>query len=435
MKHSLYNNIVKITDNTSLLYNAGKDCFILVKDSVCLKSDPNQLFSKNHSLYEEFIKNGIIIDNDVDEFKQQLRLYHDSLLNSTNFSLIINPTLDCNLHCWYCYENHIKSSRIAENTLTGILKMIDKVFEKQSELQTFSLSFFGGEPLLDIDTVKTIIDYTSQCCQKRNVSLHVSFTSNGVLLNSESIQYFTKQHLDVGFQITLDGGKEYHDKTRFSKGKIGTYDIILRNIQSLAENQISVVLRINYTAENFSSIPSILNDIKNWDDTIKAYIKVDLQRVWQDNEGEIEEAPLMEQFRNNGFVISSPLLDMDNLRQPCYADYANELLVNYNGDIFKCTARDFSSENRLGYLTDEGNIVWTSLTPEERIQQILPKKICSTCSIFPLCGGGCLQKRSEIQDENTCMYHITEGQKKEIILNRFYHHIVKKQVTEHTNPQ
>ena len=192
----------------------------------------------------------------------------------------------------------------------------------------------------------------------------------------------------------------------------------------MLENQIAVILRINYTAKNFPSILSILSDIKKWKEEDRRYVQVDLQRIWQDDSKELEIGPTMKLFREGGFEVTSPLLDLDYLHHPCYADCVNQLLVNYNGDVYKCTARDFSKESRHGILKDDGSVVWMQDTPKERITNILPHEICSTCSIFPLCGGGCIQKRQE-QRDNVCLYEIDEQKKQDIILNRFYNYVVK----------
>ena len=40
------------------------------------------------------------------------------------------------------------------------------------------------------------------------------------------------------------------------------------------------------------------------------------------------------------------------------ASKRNSAVINYNGDIFKCTARDFTTVQRAGYLSDEGELVW-----------------------------------------------------------------------------
>lgn len=135
---------------------------------------------------------------------------------------------------------------------------------------------------------------------------------------------------------------------------------------------------------------------------------------------------MMDTFKQNGFEVSSPLICIDNLRYPCYADKLNQFLINYNGDVYKCSARDFTSQNKKGALSDEGEVIWTTPSPQEVIKQFKPQNACKTCNIFPLCGGGCIQKNSEIKETGDCILGIDDEQKKDIILNRFYCYFVKK---------
>lgn len=434
MKYSIYNNFIDLTDTVKAVYNSASDSFVLIKGEGenWLNNPPVELRRLNEDLYNELCGGGAIVSNAEDEYKKQLRNSQKIRLESRVFHLMINPTLDCNLRCWYCYEKHVKGSSISSDIMNGILGLISRKCIEQRNIEKLILSFFGGEPLLEFDSVRKIILHSLVCCKKKNIALGVSFTSNGVLINDEMVSFFKENKLDVTFQITLDGAQEEHNKTRYTKGNVGTYDIIIRNIHCLLENQIPVILRINYTANNFSSILSILNDIKKWKEENRRYVKVDLQRIWQDGAKELEIGPTMKLFREGGFEVTSPLLDLDYLHNPCYADNANQLLINYNGDVYKCTARDFSKESRLGILKDDGSVVWMQDTPKNRITNILPHQICSTCSIFPLCGGGCIQKRQE-QKDNVCIYGIDEQKKQDIILNRFYNYVVKKQVQIPTN--
>lgn len=425
MKYSIYNNFIDLTDTVKAVYNSASDSFVLIKGGEnWLNKSPAELRQLNEDLYNELCGNGAIVSSGVDEYKKQLRNSQKIRLESGVFHLMINPTLDCNLHCWYCYEKHVKGSSISTDIMNGILGLISKNCIGQRNIKKLILSFFGGEPLLEFDSVRKIILHSSECCEKKNIELGVSFTSNGVLIDDEMVSFFKENMLDVTFQITLDGAREEHNKTRFTKGSVGTYDIIIRNIQRLLEGQIPVILRINYTAKNFSSILSILNDIKKWKEEYRRYVQVDLQRIWQDGAKELEIRPTMKLFREGGFEVTSPLLDLDYLHHPCYADCVNQLLINYNGDVYKCTARDFTKESRHGFLMGNGDVVWVQDPPKERITNILPRQICSTCSIFPLCGGGCIQKRKE-QRDNVCLYEIDEQKKQDIILNRFYNYVVK----------
>lgn len=74
----------------------------------------------------------------------------------------------------------------------------------------------------------------------------------------------------------------------------------------------------------------------------------------------------------------------------CYADRKNYANINYDGNVYKCTARDYTPENALGYLNAEGDIVWH----KERTRGIDEKAyfdnpLCLDCKYLAVCGGPC----------------------------------------------
>lgn len=427
MKYSTYNTVIKLSANVYSLYNAITDRFILFKKEIIndLALSPEDIKAKNHALYEELRNAEAIVEDNKDEYIFLKNLSREIDLNDNEFKLIINPTLDCNLRCWYCYENHIKGSAISDETFQKIAKFVVRIFDENDKLKHFQVYFFGGEPLMNFKIVKELITFISDCCNRKNISLGTTFTTNGTLVNEKIIQFLKSCTKDNSFQITLDGSRKFHDKVRFLGPTKGTYDKILHNIQLLLDNNIFVILRINYTKENILSIPSILQDIKEYNDEQKKYLRIDFQRVWQDNSDGMEIDNLLEQFSNANISVTSPTHNMDYLRHPCYADHLNELVINYNGDVYKCTARDFSTLNRSGFLSEDGTVIWTGMTSLERIEKKMIHDICKKCNILPLCGGGCAQKCIELKDGNRCMYGYDENNKKKVILDRFYNIFVK----------
>src|SRR6202020_1629629 len=85
----------------------------------------------------------------------------------------------------------------------------------------------------------------------------------------------------------------------------------------------------------------------------------------------------------------------NSVKNPCYADKRNSAVINYNGDIFKCTARDFTTTKRAGYLSNTGELVWENNYLERRMTAKFNNKPCLSCKIIPLCNGGCSQHALE----------------------------------------
>ncbi len=95
---------------------------------------------------------------------------------------------------------------------------------------------------------------------------------------------------------------------------------------------------------------------------------------------------------------------------PCYGDYQDNYVFNYNGDVYKCTARDFKPENRIGHLNHNGTIAFND-NALLRAKKSLTSD-CPACRRLPFCPI-CSQCRFEARD-GKCPVNIST---EEIILN------------------
>ena len=75
----------------------------------------------------------------------------------------------------------------------------------------------------------------------------------------------------------------------------------------------------------------------------------------------------------------------------CMFDKINHVVLNYNGDIFKCTARDYSDNYKIGELTKSGVINYNSNYFKYYKKFLLDE--CTVCKQLPLCFGPCIQKK------------------------------------------
>lgn len=435
MKYSIYNNGIILSPSHGLLYNAYTNIYVLLRINqynIYSTHSSNQLKEQFPQLYKQLLKAGCIIDDNVDEIKllyERLKLVDNQ---SDNYMLTVNPTLNCNFKCWYCYESHLRHSKMSSDTLEHTKKFITKKLSEHN-WQMFHLGFFGGEPLLYYkDVVRPLIQHLIQECTNKHTPYSIGFTSNGYLLNDEIIREL-KAFKVSSLQITLDGGKDAHNKVRYPFVGGDSYTKIVENIKKLLQKGISVVLRINYTTANLSTIEKIIEDFQNLSDDDKNYLRVDFQRVWQDdaNKSSVIDWKLLERhmlsFENNGIIVSAPI--MNQVWYSCYADKTHQALINFNGDIFKCTARDFSKENRLGVLNEDGSITWNEEKMRKREGVRLSKEICQRCRIAPICGGTCTQRGLDSGNSNTCIRGLEESGKDNIVLNQFYYSIVKNEVS------
>ena len=426
MKYSIYNSVIPIDKENSLLYNANSDKFLILTRKAKEEIDKGleYLTRENASLLQNLCEVSAVVPAGVNEIVELQNKIKKVLEDDTCFELHINPTLDCNFNCWYCYEDHIKGSFMSKETLDSTKKFISKTLDKRG-LKRFHLSFFGGEPLLYFKRIALpLIQYTLDRCVAKNIEFSSHFTSNGFLISDYTLKNI--EGINVDFQITLDGDEVRHNKTRFLSGGKGSYEVICKNIKALAKQKHNVCLRINYTQQNIQCMSSILRSFEDAPQDVKKYINVDFQRVWQDSDSDSGTADslnsvlhkLIKEFSNAGFSCSFHKVQ-NNVVYPCYGDKKNNLLINYDGKVFSCTARNFTSENSVGTLLSNGEISWKEHIIEQRRSSKFSRTECHRCIIAPICGGSCTQNAIEKSNVSGCLRGLSEEDKKPVILDRF----------------
>ena len=96
---------------------------ILLKN--CILEDGEELKRKMKSdklLYNQLLETGMLVPEEKNEVEELELRIQSGQNNSDHFIFHINPTLDCNFNCWYCYENHISGSKMNPSVLSGVKK-------------------------------------------------------------------------------------------------------------------------------------------------------------------------------------------------------------------------------------------------------------------------------------------------------------------------
>lgn len=426
MKLSKFNTSI-FHDEKYIYHNSFTENFLLLEpllmdliNAAQLEDNALGINEVHPELYDSLVENGFILPKEEDEIEKVRELIKEIDDNDELFSLMILPTMNCNFKCWYCYESHIKGSKMTESAVNDIILLINNKINTMENLKYFHLSFFGGEPLLYYkDVVLPIVEHTHRYAKEKGISLYTHFTTNGFLINDEMLIDLVKYQVN-SFQITFDGNKESHDKVRFVNKERGSFDEIVSNIKKLVRNKIKVTLRINYTSENISELNSILLYFDDLTVEERSLITLDMQKVWQESNtiGLFEKAKQIKiAFSKFGFKLPQSS-SLNTLRNSCYADKKYQAAINYNGDVFKCNARDFNKSNREGTLSNTGEIEWNEKF-YDRMDIKLKNKPCLECSILPICGGACSQYALERKDTDFCIHNFDESKKKDVVLEMF----------------
>jgi uncharacterized protein len=423
MKYSQFNSVIPYNEKYALFNSFNKKFLFLAPElKDLLQAAKNEgidnLSAVHPTFYKYLADHQFLVDTSTDEVAKVKAISKKVDENTDSFMLTINPTMNCNFKCWYCYETHVKDSKLSIDTIERIKRFIAHT-TSNADLKAFSLSFFGGEPLLYFKKVVVpVVDYFEEKVIEKNLSSHVSFTTNGYLINQEFVDYFLSKKLICSVQITLDGYKEEHDKVRYVNSTKGSYEEIIRNIRLMIQNKFFVRLRINYTNKNIGNGQKIADEFADLPKEIREnYLLFDYHRVWQDHKLDNTSELLDENLnavRERGLSASGGYAP-NNVLDSCYADKRNSAVINYNGDIFKCTARDFLSANRAGYLNESGELIWENNYLDRRMEAKFNNRPCQTCRIMPLCNGGCSQHAMEKLGEDYCVYLGDEEEKSKVV--------------------
>ncbi|MEZ3518583.1 MAG: radical SAM protein [Muribaculaceae bacterium] len=419
MRKSIYATVLPIGERFVLVYSATTDAFLS-----CPRSDWDDFIKSKsdcHYLYEKLKEIKALVEDGTDEVEEQRQRMNVIDNDLSEVHVHVNPTLNCNFNCWYCYENHSGLSKMSVEVRDAILQMVARKISS-NEVKRLRLSFFGGEPLIYFDdVVAPLMHGALKLAEAKGIDYFVNFTTNGYLLSDRMLDFLAPYN--VSFQITLDGYRELHDKVRNCGGK-PSYDVIVRNVKSLLNSNKAVVLRINFTGENIDSVVRILEDLAEWPIELRNYLTVDMQQVWQDISRDAEDviyAKLMRlsDYANKNGIRFSFNWKVVSVGRSCYADKVNHVLVNYNGDLYFCTARDFVPEKRKGYLMPDGQEIWENDSHKRHMGIKFSNPVCQQCAIGALCGGGCRQKTAEGMQLGRCPMGYTQEEIKNIILQRF----------------
>ena len=139
---------------------------------------------------------------------------------------ILFVTRECNLACGYCYVEKQAQSIMSEATAR---QAVDRLLAFEDPQHT--LSFFGGEPLLQYDLIKNTVAYAEEQAKKRDKGIRFKIATNGVLADREVVD-FLAQH-DFTVELSLDGTPEAHNANRPMTHGGDSYAATIRNLPYL----------------------------------------------------------------------------------------------------------------------------------------------------------------------------------------------------------
>ena len=151
-------------------------------------------------------------------------------------ALCLHVAHTCNLNCSYCFASQGKyhGDRALMSFEVG-KRALDFLIENSGKRRNLEVDFFGGEPLMNWDVVKQLVEYARSVEKQYNKNFRFTLTTNGMLIDEDVIEFANKEMSNV--VLSLDGRKEINDLKRVDYAGNGSYDKIVPKFKQLVESR------------------------------------------------------------------------------------------------------------------------------------------------------------------------------------------------------
>lgn len=373
--------------------------------------------------------------------------------------VILEITDCCNLNCYYCgygilYNNYDKR-RTGNMSVEQAKKILDYIIclhesdENFSYNEVLDISFYGGEPLLNIKLIQEVIAYLEQL--KTRLSFTYRMTTNAMLLN-RYMDYLVEK--DFKLLISLDGDRFANSYRLTINGK-ESFPVVFENALLLKEKypeffeknvQFNAVLTdrndygeiYQFIKDHFDKIPMISELSENGINSeklekFKSMFKstfVSQKQFYKQNKVFAEDFFAKEEnafFRSfihgntgNTFLTLNDLLKREDekIHMPsgtCMA-FNRRIFVTINGKVLPC--EKIGQEIPLGCVDEEKmNIDFESISKiyDEMYKPLA--KMCKQCYTQDNCGQCVFQiySKSKLLGKLYCPTFVNKRRMQEIL--------------------
>jgi uncharacterized protein len=450
MQQSMFNVRVPLPERGEVfLMNTLTDAQLIVSDDIAglldrLSDDPaslapDRLDSDAREALVTLTEHGFIVDARETDRKALDQFFTDVREDTDQLRVTVLTTLQCNFACDYCFQgDHGDYNKHADKmSLETSAQVAEWIEQRMDELhpKKLTITFFGGEPLINLPVLYDLSERMHAATQKRGVGFLIGIITNGLLLSEELVDRLLPFGLNY-VKITLDGNRETHNRMRPLRGGQGTFDRIVENVRKVA-GKVRVAIGGNFDADSVGSYPELLDFLKTQDFADKL-VKVAFKPIVREKQQPKSMIPLtvvntdgkplngtcMTAAGSGGSSICDTCSFVDeqlsNLREetkkrgfptvdgvhmgPCEIHKKHAYTIGPNGSLYACPG--FTGEPTLstGHIDDRKDS-WR-MSAAERFEHLAAWHNCGDCAFIPVCAGGCsVASHTELGDMNTPTCH------------------------------
>lgn len=335
-----------------------------------------------------------------------------SMIDRCINQLILGITNSCNFKCRYCHQ--------AEGKLLSSQKMMDKetafkgvdfLYEHSKDAFAVTITFYGGEPLLNFDLIKSTVGYAIKKFRTKNIVFNM--TTNASIINAEMADFLVANNFML--LISLDGDEKMQDKhRRYLKNGGGTFDSVWKNVRYIRDRHLeyfntnvrfNAVILQDEDPENVirffreSNIPETAVTIRRADmNGIDYYTSPLIMKSGSGNER--LELELYNEFIQH-YADKNNISPIWHHNGPCIPA-VRRLFVNADGEFYPCEKIDSDSSCRLGNLAIGINakkaieILNIGKLTEQECKKCWAVRFCTMC-VHNCIDNGCWSKSMKLE--------------------------------------
>ncbi len=311
---------------------------------------------------------------------------------------------DCNLACKYCFaeEGEYHGRRALMSAEVG-KKALDFLVANSGHRRNLEVDFFGGEPLMNFQVVKEIVEYGRQLEKTNDKKFRFTMTTNGVLLNDEILDFVNRECGNL--VLSVDGRREIHDMMRPFRNGAGSYDLIMPKFQKAAQsrNQTNYYVRGTFTRNNLDFSKDVLDladkgfkqisvePVVAEDSEDYALRPEDLPKIYEEYD-KLAVEMIKREKAGNGFNFFHFMVDLTG--GPCVYKRLSGcgcgteyLAVTPWGDFYPCHQFVGHEEFLMGNVYE--GIKTQDIRTKFNYSNVYTKDKCKDCFCKFYCSGGC----------------------------------------------